>query len=165
MLNDEVTSWRESFTEDTSDDDLVLMMHKQVAHGPAHIAAKQELAARREAREQTRHRELEARLEDLKIPHWSALWTFWIASAAVIIALGAWLFPRSPNSPPGGQPVFSEPTHAAPPLPIARTPSLAPIVVPPPRPSASSALPEPTQPPSPTTAIQQPKAVPTPPKE
>ena len=74
MLRDEVASWKKSFI-DTTDDELILTMHKRVPHAPDHIAAKQELAARREAREQERHCKLESRLDDLKIPHWTGRYT------------------------------------------------------------------------------------------
>jgi hypothetical protein len=166
MLKDEVTSVRRSFTEATTDDELVLMMHKQMAHGPNHIAAKQELAARHEAREQARHREIEARLDDLKIPHWTGRYTFGFAVAAVIIALGAWFFPRAPVAQTSLPPSGSDRAPLLPsPQPLRITAPVLPVA-PPPQKQASAAIP-PTQPMPPATpvpAIQDPKALPTPPK-
>ena len=167
MLKDEVTSVRRSFTEETSDDDLVLMMHKQVPHGPYHIAAKQELAARHEAREQARHRELESRLDDLKIPHWTGRYTFGFAAAAVIIALGAWFFPRAPVAPTSLPPSGSDRAPLLPSPQPARITEPVPPAAPPPQKQASSAIPPaPPKPPlTPVPAIQDPKALPTLPKE
>jgi hypothetical protein len=82
--------------------------------------------------EERRHRKVERRLEELKMPHWSVPWTFWVALAAAIIALGAWLFPRAPDVPKEepksiSAPVLaaplSQPAHTAAPAPIAIQPS------------------------------------------
>ena len=166
MLKDEVESWRRSFT-DTTDDELILTIHKRVPYAPDHIAATQELAARREAREQARHRVLESRLDDLKIPHWTGRYTFGFAAAAVIIALGAWFFPRAPVAPTSLPPSGSDRAPLLPsPQPARITEPVLPVA-PPPQKQASAAIPPTpqTQPPTPVPAIQEPKALPTPPKE
>jgi hypothetical protein len=41
-----------------------------------------------------RHQQLTAQLADLRTPHWSATWTFWLVVVGIIIALLTWLFPR-----------------------------------------------------------------------
>src|ERR1017187_1502663 len=81
--------------------------------------------------------EIHSRLEELKKPHWSGPWTFWVALAAALIALGAWLFPRTPSVPaPVPASLISQPVGTA---------KSAPVVAPPNSKAASAANPS-TQP-------------------
>jgi cytoskeletal protein RodZ len=121
---EQVDGYRKAYLNMTNSE-LIHEMASWLPHAPQHVAARQlleerRLAAeqRRENIEQARHEVIGAKLDELKKPHWSVPWTFWVALAAAVIALGAWLFPRAPAAPTETSKIVSEATPSLrPPLP------------------------------------------------
>jgi hypothetical protein len=76
-------------------------------------------AARRELADANRHREIEARLNELKTPHWTVKPNFWItviaAVAAILGAYFAWL--SLPRAAPAPQPIPVLSSPSSPPMP------------------------------------------------
>ena len=53
-------------------------------------------------------------VQSLKNPHWTVPWTFWLVWVAVLIALWAWLFPRSTAVDASKSPIVQQPATVAP---------------------------------------------------
>ena len=90
---DQIARHRTQFAA-LSDDQLLAITWEKAADPPMAIAAKQELAAREAARrekaDQERHRLIEGRLSELKMPHWSVAPNFWMTLVILILtAIGA----------------------------------------------------------------------------
>jgi cytoskeletal protein RodZ len=75
-------------------------------------------------------KKIEDRLTELKKPHRLVSLTFWVAFAAAIIALGAWLFPRAPDVQKEDTKSVSVPALVAPISQPVRTEASVPVAIP-----------------------------------
>jgi hypothetical protein len=109
---DEIENCRKSY-DHMADSELIHMMHQWVPYSAMHIAAKQLLEERRqtsnkerEKLETARHIEIQKKLEELKKPHWTTKYGFWVALVAMLAACIAAYFTVFPRSSQSGSAVY-----------------------------------------------------------
>lgn len=149
-----------------SRDQLIGVKHQFVSHSAQHIAAIQLLEQLNEKEENSRHNKIHGKLETIderlvaveaqaKRPEYKTF-ALWIAIAALIIALAAWIFPVAPSEQKADKPVVSVPAPAKElPKPAPQTASAPALTPQPEKPQAAST---PTTPPKPMPAESKPKA-------